>query len=206
MKKESQSSSDLPNIGKPAQRALENEGYYRLIQLTKTTEAELLKIHGMGPKAIGILKDTLETKGLSFATSAKAVNVKKVTVPKDKAEQVNAYMEKLDHPFKAEVQFLRKIIKKVNKDIAEEWKWNAPSYSYHGNYLVTFNLWEKGHIQLVFHNPMISKVKNKLLEGEYKDRRMIHFADMKAIKVNQTILVKALKDLIKLQRVKKVNL
>jgi dihydrofolate reductase len=32
------------------------------------------------------------------------------------------------------------------------------------------------------------------------------FGDMKAIKVNQTILVKALKDLIKLQRVKEVNL
>ena len=65
---------------------------------------------------------------------------------------------------------------------------------------MTFNLWEKGHIHLVFHNPMISKVKNKLLEGEYKDRRMVHFSEMKDIKAKQPLLEKALKDLIKLQK------
>ncbi len=194
-----QKTNILPNIGNPAQRALANEGYSRLTQLTKITEAELLKLHGVGPKAIRILKDALETKGLSFAKSARVVNEKKAVVSKDKTEQANEYMEELDHPFKAEVQFMRKIIKQVNKDIAEEWKWNAPSYSYHGNYLVTFNLWEKGHIHLVFHNPMIAKVKNKLLEGEYKDRRMVHFSDMKDIKAKQTALVKILKDLIELQ-------
>lgn len=74
-------------------------------------------------------------------------------------------MQKLDHPFKAEVQALRKIIKKVDKHIAEEVKWNAPSYNYKGEYLVTFNLRAKQHIHLVFHNPMISRVKSKLLEG-----------------------------------------
>lgn len=192
--------TDFPSgMGKVAPRELQNAGYTKLKQLTKVAEAELLKIHGVGPKAIRILKGALDMKGLSFAKSAKAVNVKKATVSKDKAEQVNKHMEKLDHPFKAEVQFLRKIIKQVNKDIAEEWKWNAPSYSYHGNYLVTFNLWEKKRIYLVFHNPVIAKVKSKLLEGDYKDRRMTYFADMKDVKAKQTALVKVLKDLIKLQ-------
>ena len=108
-------------------------------------------------------------------------------------------MEKLDYPFKAEVQALREIIKKVNKDITEEIKWKAPSYSYKGEYLVTFNLWEKEHIRLVFHNSMISKVKSKLLEGDYADRRMAYFSDMKDVKAKKASLEKALKDLIKLQ-------
>lgn len=32
-------------------------------------------------------------------------------------------MDQLDHPFKAEVQTIRDIIKHVNKDITEEIKW-----------------------------------------------------------------------------------
>ncbi|MBC7877865.1 MAG: DUF1801 domain-containing protein [Anaerolineales bacterium] len=183
------------SMGKVAPRELANAGYTKLKQLTKVSEVELLKIHGVGPKAIRILRELLKEKGMSFGAASKP------QVTKDApASAVEKFMEKLDHPYKAEVEFLRKVIKKVNKDIAEEWKWNAPSYSYHGNYLVTFNLWEKGHIHLVFHNSMISKVKNKLFEGEYKDRRMVHFADMKDIKAKQSVLEKAVKDLIKLQK------
>ncbi len=91
--------------------------------------------------------------------------MKKKSAPEAQPEKVNEFMQKLDHPFKAEVQALRKIIKKVDKHIAEEVKWNAPSYNYKGEYLVTFNLRAKQHIHLVFHNPMISRVKSKLLEG-----------------------------------------
>ena len=51
-------------------------------------------------------------------------------------------MSELDHPFKAEVQAVREIIKSVNHDITEEVKWNAPSFSYKGH-MATFNLWAK---------------------------------------------------------------
>jgi uncharacterized protein YdhG (YjbR/CyaY superfamily) len=67
-------------------------------------------------------------------------------------------MEKLEHPFKAEVQMIRETIKKVNRDITEEVKWKAPSFRYKAEYLITFNLWGKQKIHLVIHNPMISKV------------------------------------------------
>jgi uncharacterized protein YdhG (YjbR/CyaY superfamily) len=117
-----------------------------------------------------------------------------------KQTDVNEFMEKLDHPFKAEVQALRDIIKSANKDIFEEIKWNAPSYSYLGNYLVTFNLWERNRVHLVFHNPAISKVKSKLLEGTYVDRRMAYFISMEEIESKRAALKKVLKDLIKLQK------
>jgi uncharacterized protein YdhG (YjbR/CyaY superfamily) len=115
-------------------------------------------------------------------------------------EQVDEFMHKLDHPFKAEVQMMREIIKNVNKDISEQIKWNAPSFSYKGESLVTFNLWEKQKIHLVFHNPMISKVKSKLLEGDYDHRRMAYFADKKDIQEKITALEKVLKELIGLQK------
>ena len=59
--------SDLPKTSKPAARALAGAGYTRLEQLTTISEQELGKLHGMGPKAINILRAALEAKGLSFA-------------------------------------------------------------------------------------------------------------------------------------------
>ena len=60
--------SDLPNeIGKPAKRALLSGGYFKLEQLSKLNEAEILKLHGIGPKALEQLRHALLAKGLSFA-------------------------------------------------------------------------------------------------------------------------------------------
>lgn len=60
--------TNLPvNLGKPARRALEGAGYVRLEQLTDVTEAELLKLHGIGPSSIEPLRQALADKGLSFA-------------------------------------------------------------------------------------------------------------------------------------------
>ena len=117
----------------------------------------------------------------------------------NKTGEVDEFMSQLEHPLKKEVQTVRDIIKSVNKEITEEIKWKAPSFSYHGEYLVTFNLRMHDRIHLVFHNPQIANVKSKLLEGDYTDRRMAYFADMKEIQSRQSELIKALKDLIKLQ-------
>jgi uncharacterized protein YdhG (YjbR/CyaY superfamily) len=125
--------------------------------------------------------------------------VKRVNLTANQTEQVDAFLKELDHPLKAEVQVLREIIKNVNKGITEQIKWNAPSFSYKGEYLVTFNLREKKRIHLVFHNPMVSKVKSHLLEGNYDDRRMTYFADQSDIQAKRKTLEKALKDLIQLQ-------
>jgi len=58
--------SDLPKVSAPALRALTAAGYTRLEHLTEVTESELLKLHGMGPKAVRILRDALAERNLSF--------------------------------------------------------------------------------------------------------------------------------------------
>ena len=60
------SESDLPKIGAPATRAVNGMGITRLSQFTKFTEDEIMQLHGMGPKAMGILKKALAEKGLQF--------------------------------------------------------------------------------------------------------------------------------------------
>jgi hypothetical protein len=59
---------DLPaDISAPARRALTAAGYLRHEQLTRLTEAELLKLHGVGPKTIRQLRRDLSAKGLGLA-------------------------------------------------------------------------------------------------------------------------------------------
>ncbi|MFD1505212.1 hypothetical protein FE374_09630 [Georgenia yuyongxinii] len=58
-----------PRIGKVARRELALRGYTRYHQLTTVTPQELLRIHGVGPKAIRILAEELETRGLGFAAA-----------------------------------------------------------------------------------------------------------------------------------------
>ena len=191
--------SDFPKIGAPATRALEAAGYTSLKQLTEVTEAELGQLHGMGPKALGILRDTLKAKGWSFKPGKAGDKLKKKGSPVSRTDMVEAFLQELRHPLKAEVEAVRSIILSVDKDINEEIKWKAPSFNYKGEYLVTFNLRETKRIHLVFHNPKIAQVKSTVLEGNYVDRRMAYFADMQDVKIKKPLLVKTLKELIKLQ-------
>lgn len=63
-----QPESDLPpKLSKPAWRALTGAGYWRLEQLTAVSAAELMKLHGMGPKALGQLREALAAQGLALA-------------------------------------------------------------------------------------------------------------------------------------------
>lgn len=58
---------DLPNvIGKTAARELSLNGIISLDKVSTHTEKELLAIHGVGPKAIRILREALAEKGLEF--------------------------------------------------------------------------------------------------------------------------------------------
>ena len=54
------------SMGKVAPRELAVNGITRFEQLTQMTERELLAIHGVGPKAIRILREELQSRGLSL--------------------------------------------------------------------------------------------------------------------------------------------
>ena len=63
-----QQESDLPpKLSAPALRALAGAGISRLEQLTRVSEAEIKRLHGMGPNGLKQLRDALAAKGLSFA-------------------------------------------------------------------------------------------------------------------------------------------
>ena len=64
---ENSKKSDLPTeLAKPARRALEGAGYVKLEQFIELREVEVLKLHGMGPKALEQIRLALNDRGLSF--------------------------------------------------------------------------------------------------------------------------------------------
>ena len=63
-----QQKTDFPvGLAQPAIRALSGAGYTRLAQLAEVSEAELKKLHGIGPNSIEQLRRALEAQGLAFA-------------------------------------------------------------------------------------------------------------------------------------------
>lgn len=58
--------STIPRIGAPATRALEHAGVRGLEELANWSEQDLLALHGMGPRAVGILRERLADEGLTF--------------------------------------------------------------------------------------------------------------------------------------------
>ena len=62
-------------MGSPARRALAAAGIETLEDLTKISEEELLKLHGMGPKALGVLRESMKANGLHFASDAESEQV-----------------------------------------------------------------------------------------------------------------------------------
>lgn len=57
---------DLPAIGRPATQALAQIGVRNVAQLADYTEQEILALHGVGPKAIRILRPVMAERGVSF--------------------------------------------------------------------------------------------------------------------------------------------
>ena len=53
-------------VAKPALRALFAAGLTTLNHLARVREADLAALHGMGPKAISVLRTALVAKGLDF--------------------------------------------------------------------------------------------------------------------------------------------
>ena len=63
---------------------------------------------------------------------------------------VDALINKLDHPLIAEIRALRELILGVDPKIAEEIKWNSPSF-YTTEHFATLRLNGKPPLQLILH-------------------------------------------------------
>jgi len=113
------------------------------------------------------------------------------------AEKVTLHMQELNHPLKKEMEAVRKIIRGSNASLSERIKWNAPSYYYLQD-IVTFGPLKPDKVLLVFHYPLIVNIQSSLLEGNYKDRRLVSFGNMQSIKAGKQELEKIINGIIEM--------
>jgi uncharacterized protein YdeI (YjbR/CyaY-like superfamily) len=115
------------------------------------------------------------------------------------AEKVNEFMNKLEHPLKTEIEAVRKIIMNANSKIQERIKWNAPSY-YFKKDMAAFNPRAKDYVHLIFifHDGIMINDRSGILEGDYKDRRMVKLYDMADVMSKKAALQKLVNDWITL--------
>ena len=113
------------------------------------------------------------------------------------SDGVDAYMQKLEHPLKKEMEEVRTIIKQATVKIKEQVKWNAPSFFYKED-LATFNPRMLNAVHIVFHHANIVKIKSPLLQGDYKDRRMMYLHNREEVLAYQTELEKIIRELVEM--------
>jgi hypothetical protein len=135
------------------------------------------------------------------ATTKPAVSkaaAKTTATPKSKDGSVDDFMLALDHPLKAELQAVRKLVLSASPKISEGIKWNAPSFRLQ-EWFATVNLRGQDTVQLIMHfGAKVNDISTKgikiddpkgLLEWLAKDRATVKFRDMKTIKANSSAFV-----------------
>jgi len=113
-------------------------------------------------------------------------------------EQVNEWLKKLDPEMRPAIETVRKIIKTAGPELNERIKWNAPSYYYKEDILTFGPARSKDKIILVFHHPSIVKINSGLLQGDYKDRRLVYINSEKEIKNARKELERIIKESVKM--------
>lgn len=103
---------------------------------------------------------------------------------------VDEFLEALDHPLASEIETLRRIIRSAMPGISEHIKWNAPSFCFGGDDRVTMKLRPTDAVQLILHRG--AKVKDTrgfsfeddsgLVRWLAKDRGLVTFRDTKEIR------------------------
>jgi hypothetical protein len=114
---------------------------------------------------------------------------------------VDRFMVRLEHPLKDVVEEVRRIILAADDEITEHIKWNAPSFGYHHQDRVTFRLYPKEGVQLIFHRG--AKVKasegftfeddSGLLQWLASDRAAVTLLDRRDVEAKEASLARVVK-------------
>jgi len=101
----------FPKLSAPARRALSAAGYTQLDQVAQVSEADLKKLHGIGPTATAALRQALHARGLSFrqSVSTSAPRARAAASP----QRVDEYLGGVEEPKRSTLEKLRGMILEV---------------------------------------------------------------------------------------------
>lgn len=110
-----------PKLGAPASRALANAGITRLDDLAWWSEQDLAAMHGVGPKALGALREALTDAGLSFRDPQDAPG-------SGGAGEVDAYLAAVPPPQRDALSALREALRSILPHASEGMRYGMPTF------------------------------------------------------------------------------
>ncbi len=99
-------------------------------------------------------------------------------------QEVTSFLDVLNHPFRNEIEQLRRIILSADSGITENIKWNGPNYCFNREDRITMRIQPPKQIQLIFHrgakvkiqpNERLIKDSSGLLAWKENDRAVATF-------------------------------
>lgn len=121
-------------------------------------------------------------------------------------KEVTTFLDSQNHPFRKEIEALRKLILSANKELIENIKWNGPNYVYKNEDRITMRIQPPKQVQLIFHcgakvkaQPKTKLIKTDfgLLEWKGNDRAVATFKTFQNIEKSKTNLIQIVKEWIK---------
>ena len=117
--------------------------------------------------------------------------------------EVTAFLDELNHPFRSEIEQLRRLIMSTTPGLTERIKWNGPNYSFGDEDRITMRIHPPSEqAQLIFHRGAIKQAQPKerliqtsssLLQWKENDRAIATFKDADHIKRNEAELAHIVK-------------
>lgn len=101
--------------------------------------------------------------------------------------KVDAFMQALDHPFKAELAALRAMILGVSPEIQEDIKWQCPTFEYRGT-MASLVVRTKKAAHLMFHRGTLLDDPTGILEGDGPQVRKVLFDSLDSIADRQPVI------------------
>lgn len=107
------------------------------------------------------------------------------------SSEVTLFLDGLNHPFRAEIELLRKLILESNPSLTENIKWNGPNYSVNLEDRITMRIQPPAkQVQLILHRgakkqeqPLkrLIECDSKILVWKENDRAIITFKSIQEI-------------------------
>lgn len=162
----------FPKLAAPVRRALSAAGYTRLDQLAQVSEADLKKLHGMGPTAIAALREALHARGLSFHRGAPASgHLEEVA---RSADEVDDYLRGVEEPGRGTLQTLRRTILEIIPEADELISYRVPAYRVGGKTVAGFAAFKNHLSYLPFSGSVLSQLADEL-DSYAMTKSSLHF-------------------------------
>lgn len=113
------------------------------------------------------------------------------------AAKVDEFIAKLEHPLKAEMAAVRKIICNANPKIEEDVKWGGPSFDYKKP-MATFSTRLPDCLVVIFHEGERLQDKSGLLEPAPKGKAYARFRSMAEVEAGSVKLERITKAWVRL--------